>query len=127
MPIPADTGVRREDQGLDDDRNGARRVEDGADVDIVEIVKLKAVDRDDRIAEFHFFATMNPDQPADIAIACKDDRMAMREDRSQSLRHPAAEIVEALKCRRTAPGHEQGDRTFATAEFKALERRLYRS
>src|SRR5690242_12724833 len=64
---------------------------------------------------------MNPDQPADIAVADQDDRMAMGEDRSQAVENAATQIVEPLKCRRAAPWHEHRRRTVAIVKLAALE------
>src|SRR5438270_8881650 len=47
LPIPADTRARRKHQRLDHDRHRARGIKDGANVDVVEILELEPVNRDD--------------------------------------------------------------------------------
>ena len=69
LPVLADAFASRKYQRFDDNRHRARRVEDGADVDIVELLEFETVDRDDRISDFHFLAIMDADQPADVAVA----------------------------------------------------------
>src|SRR5260370_8623133 len=67
---------------------------------------------------------MNSDQSTDVAVARQHDRMVVGEDRRQAVSHPAAEIVETLERRRTAPGHKECDRAFPAAQLAALEPRL---
>src|SRR5713226_7892599 len=79
LPLHAERGAGGEDQRLDHDRNGARVRQHGADVDIVELLELEPVDRDDRILDLHLLAQMDPDQPAQVAVAGQNQRMAVRQ------------------------------------------------
>src|SRR5579862_5257679 len=47
--------------------------------------------------------------------------MAVRDYGLQAVSCTFAEIVEPTKCRRAAPWHEDGDRTFAAAEIEPFE------
>ncbi len=62
-----------------------------ANVDVIELLQFEPVDRNDGIVQPHFLAQMDSDQPADIAVADQDDRMAMREHIGQSVHDAAAE------------------------------------
>src|SRR6185312_8939018 len=67
LPLLADGGAGRKDQRLDDDWHGARALEDGADVDIIELLELDAVDRHDMVLELQLLEAMHADEAADIA------------------------------------------------------------
>ena len=99
------------------------RVEDRTDVDIVELLEFEAVDRDDRIVEFHFFAIMNSHEFADIAVAGEHDGMAVSDDRIQSIGDSLAEVVEPPKGRRSAPGYEDRDGAFGRRRDRAASAR----
>src|SRR5580700_2961750 len=107
-PILAETGAGRKNQRLNDDRHRARSVEDGADVDVVELLEFEAVDRDDRIFDLQLLAVMDADQSADVAVAGKHDGMAAGEHGLQSVGNTLAEIIKPPERRRAAPCDEDG-------------------
>ena len=59
---------------------------------------------------------------AQVAIAREHERMALREDRFQSLGDPFAKIIEPMERRRAAPRHEDHDGAFAAVEIEPFER-----
>ena len=126
LPILANAVARRKHQRFDDDRHRARGVEDGADIDIVELLELETVDRNDRVRKLHLFAIMNADQAADVAVAGEHDGMAAGEHGLQSIGRALAKIAEPLERRRAAPRYEHRDRACAAAEIEPFERRLDR-
>src|SRR5262249_17204836 len=105
-----------------DHEDGALRIKNGADIDVIKILEFKPVDGDDWRSDFHFFAKMNPDQPADITVADEHDRMSAGKDLSETVANASAHIIEPLECRRAAPWHEQRPRPLAVVEFASLER-----
>ena len=81
LPFHAGRGARRKDQRLDHHRHRAGRRQHGADVDVVELLELEAVDRDDRVVDLHLLAQVNAHQAADVAVAGQHQRMAVGEHR----------------------------------------------
>src|SRR4029077_20003098 len=95
-----------------------------ANVDIVEFLELKAVDRDDGVVELHFLTQMNPHKAAYVAVSRQYQRMALAEHSAQAFAHAWAESVEAPERRRAAPRHEDRHRRIAVAEVEALDHHL---
>src|SRR5438105_10333918 len=111
----------REHQRLDHDRHGAGGLEQRADVDEVEFLENDPVDRHDRVRHARFFAAMNADQAADVAVADEDERGAPLEHFREARRHAPAEIIEPRERRGPCPAIAQRNRLFAFVKIEAAQ------
>src|SRR5215475_5771588 len=115
---PAERRAAGKNQGLDDDRHGARALQHGTDIDIVELPELEPVDRHDWAGKLHLLAQMDADEAADIAVAGEHNRMTVMDDIGEPADDAAAQRIEAIERGRSAPGHEHRDRGVASAEVE---------
>ena len=71
--------------------------------------------------ELHLLAEMNPDEPADVAVARQHDGMAAREHVAQAVGDAAAERVEPVERRRALPRNENRDRRIGVAQIEMTQ------
>ena len=95
---------------FDDDRYGARVLQERADVDVVKVRELQPVDRDHRVCDLQLLAQMYADEATDVAVASEHDRRIRRWHSGKPVDHTAAERVQPGEGRGAAPWHEHRDR-----------------
>src|SRR3954454_18293673 len=80
LPIVAGAGARGEDQRLYHHRHRTRSGQHGADVDVIEILQLKAIDGNDRIIDLHLLRKVNAHEAADVSVAGEHEWMPARQN-----------------------------------------------